>query len=243
VIDFVTIFFVYIDFSSLVLYSLSKISKWKRNLEQVKVGHERWCEITTLVNTRLQAIWHQLELSQKSQVVDVDVDLDDIHKLFADKGQGPHMLLIEFEAKTAESVICPSLRTGRDVNVWIWKHKITDAEACRYLTASGKGYDTGVLSRYLRGLKETTDKVAYEHAQVILLLNSIKSVVDLTQLSPSKPPPSRDPLLKQWVSCFVLLFLVLLCLTFAFLLFQCLFFFLSCRNVFFLLWTHRYGQY
>jgi hypothetical protein len=58
------------------------------NLEQVKVGHERWCETNTLVNTRLQAIWHQLELFQKSQVVDVDVDLDDIHKLFADKGQG-----------------------------------------------------------------------------------------------------------------------------------------------------------
>jgi hypothetical protein len=158
-----------------------------------------------------------------------------IHKLFADKGQGPHMLLIKFEAKAAEPVICPSLQTGRDVNVWIWKHKITDAEVCRYLTASGKGYDTGVLPRYLRGLKETTNKVAYERAQVILLLNSKKSVVDLTQSSPSKPPPLRDALLKQWESCFVLLFLVLLCLTFAFLLFWCLFFFLSCCDVFFLL--------
>jgi hypothetical protein len=180
----------------------------------------------------IQAIWHQLELSQKSQVVDVDVDLDDIHKLFADKGQGPHMLLIKFEAKTAEPVICLSLRSGQDVNVWIWKHKITDAEVCRYLTASGKGYDAGVLLRYLRGLKETTNKVAYKPAQVILLLNSKKSVVDLTQSSPSKPPPSRDTLLKQWVSCFVLLFLVLLCLTFAFLLFRCLFFSFLLRCLF-----------
>jgi hypothetical protein len=204
------------------------------NLEQVKVGHERWCETNTLVNTRLQAIRHQLELSQKSQVVDVDVDLDDVHKLFADKGQGPHVLLIEFEAKTADPVICPSLGTGQEVNVWIWKHKITDAVVCRYLTASGKGYDTGVLSRYLRGLKETTNKVAYERAQVILLLNSKKSVVDLMQLSPSKPPPSHDALLKQWVSCFVLLFHFFPCLMFSFLLFWCLFFFLSCCNVFFL---------
>jgi hypothetical protein len=180
------------------------------NLEQMKAGHKRWYKTNMRVNTRLQAIRHQLELSQKSQVVDVNVDLDDIHKLVADKGQGLHMLLIEFEPKTDEPVICPSLHTGQDVNVWIWKHKMTDAEVCRYLTASGKGYDTGVLSHYLRGLKETTNKVAYERAQVILLLNSKKSVVDLTQSSPSKPPPSRDALLKQWLSCLVLLFLVLL---------------------------------
>jgi hypothetical protein len=98
---------------------------------------------------------------QKSQVVVVNVNLDDIHKLFAEKGQGPHMFLIEFEPKTTEPVICPSLRTGQVVKVWIWKHKITDAEVRRYLAVSGKGYDAGVLSRYLQGLKETTNKVAY----------------------------------------------------------------------------------
>jgi hypothetical protein len=175
-------------------------------LEQVMVGHEEWCNTNVRVNTRIQANRQELEQSQKS-AVDVEANFDDINKIFEEKGQGPHMLLIDFEPTTETACPYPSNRVGKDVISWIWKHKLTGAEVRRYPTHSGKGYDTGVFSKYLKSLKATTHKVAYNRAQLILSLNNKKSVVDLTLASsPTKPVLSREVLLKQWVRCPVCVF-------------------------------------
>jgi hypothetical protein len=198
--------FLFVDLSNPTCFVFLVKNKYMDlKLEQVLVGHETWCESNTRVNSRLQNIRRELESSQKSQVVEVDVNVDDIQKLFAEKGQGSHMLLMDFDPTTAGPVLEPSFRTGKDVLVWVWKHKLTGAEVRRYLTSSKKGYDTGVLSRYLRSLKETKNKAAYERAKLILALNSKKGeMVDLTvPSSTSKPALSRETLLKQWVSCVV----------------------------------------
>jgi hypothetical protein len=166
------------------------------------VGHEEWCDTNTCVNTRIQAVQQELENSQKA-IVDVDAEVDDINKLYEEKGPGPHLLLINFVQTTPNAVQYPSNCLGKEGTACIWKHRITGAEVQRFPTQSGKGFDTGVLLRYLRGSKQTTNKVAYERAQLILSLNSKKTVVDLTASSPSKPALLRKDLLKQWVCCFV----------------------------------------
>jgi hypothetical protein len=103
-----------------------------------------------------------------------------------------------------EGVTEPSPRLGKPIRVWVWKHKLTEAEIRRYPTYSGKGWDTGVLSRYLWSLKVSLHKVAYERGQRILSLNSKIAELDPT-VSIEKPLMKREDLLKQWVSlCFLL---------------------------------------
>jgi hypothetical protein len=153
----------------------------------------------------------KLENSQKT-IVNVDAKVDDINKLYEEKGPGPHVLLIDFVQTTPNAIQYPSNRLGKEATAWIWKHRITGAEVRRSPTQSGKGLDTGVLWRYLRKLKQTTNKVAYERAQLILPLNSKKTKIDLTASSPSKPALSCKDLLKQWVRCLV----CFVCRSFAF---------------------------
>jgi hypothetical protein len=203
-------FFLFLTFCSCVVCNKYLDLKF----EQVMVGHEEWCDTNTRVNTRIQAVRQELENSQKA-TVDVDAEVEDINKLYEEKGPGPHLLLIDFEQTTPNAVQYPSNRLGKEVTAWIWKHRITGAEVRRFPTQSGKGFDTGVLSRYLRGLKPTTNKVAYERAQLILSLNSKKPIVDLTASSPSKPALSRGDLLKQWVRCLLCFVLCFVCYSIA----------------------------
>jgi hypothetical protein len=162
------------------------------------VGHEKWCDTNTRVNTRIQAVRQELENSQKA-IVDVNAEVDDINKLYEEKGPGPHLLLIDF-VQTTPAVQYPSNRLGKEA--WIWKHRITGAAVRRFPAQSGKDLTLESLSHYLQGLKPATNKVAYEWAQLILPLNSKKTVVDFTASSASKPALSRG-VLKQWVSCLV----------------------------------------
>ena len=172
-------------------------------LDQIKTGHEVWCDANTRVNARLQAARELLERSQQAEIIDVEVNVADINKLFEERSHGKHMLELEFEPMTPGSVTEPSNRTRNPTTVWIWKHKLTGAEVRRYQTSSKKGWDTGVLSRYLRSIKESKNKVAYERAQRILTLNSKNSQLDM-KAAPEKQILKREDLLKQWVS--VLLF-------------------------------------
>jgi hypothetical protein len=179
--------------------------------EQVKVGHEAWVQANTRSNTRKQAERHGLETEQKSEVVDVDADLSDIHKLFEEKGQGSHLLEMEFELVTDEAPVPhPSRSTGKLTIHWKWKHKLTAVEVRRYKSYSGKSWDTGVLSRYLRSLKPSTkNKVAYERAQEILKLNSKKCSTALKDTS-EKRSIAREDVIKQWVSMIVVFVQILL---------------------------------
>jgi predicted RNA-binding protein YlxR (DUF448 family) len=58
--------------------------------EQVKVGHEAWVQANTQSNAQKQAKQRAFKTEQKSEVVDINVNFTDIHKLFEEKGQGSH---------------------------------------------------------------------------------------------------------------------------------------------------------
>jgi hypothetical protein len=66
-----------------------------------------------------------LRESSKGEVKD-DVDVNDIKKLFEERGHGRHMLEMEFEP-TTETPVEPytSNRTGRLTTKWTWRHKFT----------------------------------------------------------------------------------------------------------------------
>jgi hypothetical protein len=175
----------------------------------VKAGHEACVRANTSSNARKQAKRQALEMEQRSEVVNIDADLTDVHKLFEEKGQGSHLLEMDFEPVTDGAVEHPSTRTGKATVFWIWRHKLTEVEVRRYKTASGKSWDTGVLSRYLRSLTESNNKVAYERAQEFLKLNSKKDSMALKD-TPEKQSIARKDMIKQWVSffwCNMLLFL------------------------------------
>jgi hypothetical protein len=91
-----------------------------------------------------------MELAQMAEVVDMDIDLSDINKLFEEKGIGRHLLEMEILPVTEEPVNYISKRTGKPTKRWTFKHKTTGVKVNRYPTRSGKAFDTGVLSRYLQ---------------------------------------------------------------------------------------------
>jgi hypothetical protein len=133
-------------------------------IEDVKEAAEAWYKANARSNTRKPVEQQHLEREAKGDVIDVEVDLTNINDLFAKKGQGPHMLEMEFKP-TTETPLEPyiSPRTGKLTTKLTWRHKMTEVEIRRYKTKSGKSFDTGVLSQYLRLLK-AEDKT-------ILLLN------------------------------------------------------------------------
>jgi hypothetical protein len=143
----------------------------------------------------------KMEIAQQGSVVDVEnVDVSDINKLFEEKGRGPHMLEHDFEpVELLENFKSP--RTGELCTKWTWKHKATGGLVHRYMRFNKKGFDSGVLSMYLRSIKENKNKVAFERAQHILLLNGQK-VAKADDTIPQRVV-DRESLLKQWVSSFV----------------------------------------
>jgi hypothetical protein len=62
----------------------------------------------------------------------MEVDLSGINQLFEEKGQGPHLLEMEFEPVTQAPVEYISNRTGRDTVRWTYQHKLTKTEVNRY---------------------------------------------------------------------------------------------------------------
>jgi hypothetical protein len=198
---FVPFFIFSLHFSSIAV--LLRNDKYlDLNFQQIKGGHESWCETNTRVNSRIQAVRQKMELAQMAEVVDVDVDLSDINKLFEEKGQGRHLLEMEFLPITEGPVNYISKRTGKPTKRWTFKHKTTGVKVNRYPTRSGKAFDTGVLSRYLQRLEESDSSVAFARAQHIILLNSKNGTANFKSSAPEQPLLTREDLLKHWVSPF-----------------------------------------
>ena len=169
-------------------------------MEQVKDTHDLWFEANARSNNRKQLERERLERAQEADEGEgADADLTDINNLFAEKHQGPHMLEMEFEPVTEAPVEFLSKHTGKQTRRWIWKHKRTDVQIKRYPTSSGKSFDTGVLSSYLKTLKEQADKIAYQRARHILQLNT-KAGRAAAKMVGDQPIANRESLLKQWVS-------------------------------------------
>jgi hypothetical protein len=135
------------------------------NFQQIKGGHESWCETNTRVNSRIQAMQQKMELAQMAEVVDVDIDLSNINKLFEEKGQGRHLLEMEFVLVMEGPVNYICKRMGKPTKGWTMGVKVNT----RYPTHSGKAFDTGVLLHYLQQLEESDSSVAFERAQHIVL--------------------------------------------------------------------------
>jgi hypothetical protein len=93
-------------------------------IEQVKVAAKLWYQANARSNTRKSIERERLEREQRGDVIEVEVDLTDIDKLFAEQGQGRHMLEIEFEPTTETEVEYVSRRTGKLTKRWTWKHKL-----------------------------------------------------------------------------------------------------------------------
>jgi len=165
-------------------------------IEQVQQAHELWVQANVRANDRKTQERERLEREDNFGDKE-EVDLEGIKKLFSEKGLGPHMLELDFEAMTLEPITYQSVRTGKPTTSWSWKHRFTGVEVKRYPTKSGKSFDTGVLSSYLSHLKKIKDRVAYEQAVLILSLNTKggKSVKDAVASS-----ATREELLRQWVS-------------------------------------------
>lgn len=170
------------------------------SIDAVKTAHESWCLANTRVNARKHLERQRLERITQAEVIDVDVDLSDINNLYEEKGQGPHLLEMEFEPVTEAPVEYVSVRTGKNTIRWTWRHKVTQAEVNRYQTKSGKSFDTGVLSQHLNVIKEKQSKVAFERARHILKINGKKSSRTAQVSIDDMTVVKREDLLKQWVS-------------------------------------------
>lgn len=176
--------------------------------------HERWQEANGMVNAAIYT--KKMELL-KSQVTDVDAieefDFSDIDALFESEGRGTHLLEHEFEPFTKD----PEQYTNENGEIkmkWKWVHKLTLKQFYRHQSNSGKSFDSGRLSKFLKDLKKHHHPLAYARAQHILVLNgSQKQVVSNDTLSPALPL-DRRVLLAQQVCCCVCLFL--LCVPFIF---------------------------
>jgi hypothetical protein len=166
-------------------------------IEDFKEAAEAWYKANAVPMVKRQ----HLEREAKGDVIDVEVDLTDINNLFAKKGQGPHMLEMEFEP-TTETPLKPyvSPSTGKLTTKWTWRHKMTEVEIQRYKTKLGKLFDTGILSQYLRLLKaDGQNNVASERASHILQLNSKRGGRNVNNV-PQDRVVNCKSLLKQWVS-------------------------------------------
>lgn len=170
------------------------------NVDGIKPCAEAWYEANARSNTRKEAERERLQKAQQGDVPTETVDLTDINKLFEEKGQGPHMLEMEFEPTTEAAVEYVSNRTGKPTSRWTWRHKLTQSEVHRYKTKSGKSFDTGVLSQNLHSLKQSQHKVAFQRAMHILQLNGKKGRSMYQDVKDGIRVLKREDLVKQWVS-------------------------------------------
>lgn len=144
-----------------------------------------------------------MEALQEQETIDIEekVDMSDINELFGEKGRGPHLLEMEFEPVTDEPEAYVSARTGNETQCWRWRHLITGAVLKRFLSKSGKSWDTGKLSSYLRGLKENDNNRAYERAVYILKLNAKHFLIRNGVSVPHRvgSGAAKEELVRQWI--------------------------------------------
>ena len=172
------------------------------DLEQIKDAHEVWFHANSRVNERKQSERNEALKEQESKASKEKADFTDINVLLGEKGQGPHLLELEFEPVMDEPEEYISSRTGKTTQCWSWRHKLTGAVLKRFTSATGKSWDTGKLSSYLRKLVGNENKIASQRAEYILKLNS-KHIRRKAGVCVSVRVPTGDEkqnLVKQWVS-------------------------------------------
>lgn len=164
--------------------------------------HEQWQQAQGTVNA---AIYKQkMALINASKVIDVDsndpdtFDLSDIDAIFAAEGRGPRLLESEFYPCTEEPEQYIN-EHGEEKMKWKWCHRLTQKEFYRHQSNSGKSFDSGRLSKFLKDLKKHHHPLAFARAQHILVLNGLKQVSQDVCQSPVLQPIDRKILLAQQV--------------------------------------------
>ena len=72
------------------------------DLEQIKDAHEVWFHANSRVNERKQLERNEALKKQESKASSEKADFTDINECHGEKGQGPHLLELEFEPVTDE---------------------------------------------------------------------------------------------------------------------------------------------
>jgi hypothetical protein len=140
-------------------------------------SHELWQDALGKVNafryTERQALLASADgrepLSSNSNSHS-SVDLSDIDSFFELEGKGPKLLEFEFDPVTKDPVPYVN-KGGRPSFFWWWSHRLTGNAVKRFSSSTGKSFDTGRLTKFLKQLKEHTNPIAYARAQHILRLN------------------------------------------------------------------------
>lgn len=172
-------------------------------IDQLEEAHELWVWYNARCFDRRQQERAAAQRQQQPEVIDEDADVSDILKLYSEKKQGSHLLELEFEPSTEGPEEYVSARTGNPTQCWTWKHKRTGVEIKRFLSKSGKSWDTGKLSNYLRSLKECDDKIAYQRAREIIKLNTkhVRATTDGLVAVKVGKGEDKEELVRQWVRC------------------------------------------
>jgi hypothetical protein len=139
--------------------------------------HEIWQQAQARVNAHdyterqtLLAITSGTSSNANNKISNPDIDLTDIDTFFQAEGKGPKLLEFEFEPATPLPISYED-KSGRPSSYWFWKHKMTGQSVKRFANISGKSFDTGRLTKFLKGLKASSFPVAHARAQHILQLN------------------------------------------------------------------------
>ena len=169
---------------------------------QLDESHEIWQQALGRCNARDFIEREQLKAATStacviSSVVVPLVDVSDIDDFFQLEGKCPKLLEFEFIPGSPDPTVYTEAKTGRKSSFWFWNHKITDHQVKRFASSSGKSFDTGVLTKYLRRIKKNLYPTAWARAQHILQLSdNIKEPVVAGTV-----PWDRKNLLLHQVSC------------------------------------------
>jgi hypothetical protein len=127
----------------------------------LKAAHESWQTANARNNARIYEVQKALLAAQASGDPDeVDlVNFPDIEDYFQKWGKGPHLLEFEFKPDTEEPVEYTREKCGRVSRYWRWSHKLTNTVVKRFASASGKGFDSGRLSKVLSSISQRSPHV------------------------------------------------------------------------------------
>jgi hypothetical protein len=137
-------------------------------------SHELWQQALVRTNAYIYVTNQRiLEANATLSAAALDAELfdfSDIDERFEKDGKGPHLLEMDFVGDTGGPVDYVD-RNGRASKFWMWRHRLTGYCLRRFSNLSGRSFDTGRLSKYLKMIKEHENPLAYARAKHILQLN------------------------------------------------------------------------
>ena len=139
-------------------------------LREVDDAQELWQQHLGLCNARLHHERQEIEKRQCPIDTETVADVSDIHRLFKEKGRGPHLLEMEHLPVTTLPEMY-KMKNNKESRKWRWKHRVTGKVMTRFVSANGKTFDTGKLSKDLGMIEPGPNPLSYQRAQLILELN------------------------------------------------------------------------